>query len=449
MNARKKVSATKACALATVGLLPLLLYAHALGPDPRKTGAPGDSTCNEAGCHVGTPLNGGGGRVEITFPNGMTYVPGETQRWTVTVTDSAARRFGFQATARLASAPSTGQAGNFTTADTRTQVLCDDGSIKTNSGSCRTGFPVQFIEHSNANSTNTFTFNWTAPSTNVGDVKVYVAGNGANGDQNNTGDHIYTASYTLTASAGSANKPTIAAGGVADAFNYQKAVSPNSWIAIVGTNFGSTTTTWDSFVQGTQLPTTIQGVSVTIDGKAATVFFISPTQINVLAPLGIGTGNNIPVVVKTADGQSDPFMVTAGAALPAFYAPFADSTGKFFVTAVSLTGEYLGKTGLDPRVTRAARPGEIIQVFGSGFGATTPAAPTDRIVSGAPEINTTWSVRVNNQPATLLGKGNLVAAGLYQFNLTVPNGLADGDYQIVAEAGGVSSPTTVYLSVKR
>ena len=71
--------------------VPILLYAYASGPDPRNTGAPGDTTCNKAGCHVGTNLNAGPGSVKITFPGDMTYTPGVKQRLIVTVADPGQR----------------------------------------------------------------------------------------------------------------------------------------------------------------------------------------------------------------------------------------------------------------------------------------------------------------------------------------------------------------------
>ena len=72
------------------------------------------------------------------------------------------------------------------------------------------------------------------------------------------------------------------------------------------------------------------------------------------------------VVVKNANGESTPFTVRKAAIKPAFYAPFADSASKLYVTAVALDGAYVGKTGTDPRVTRGARPGEVLLVFGTG-----------------------------------------------------------------------------------
>src|SRR3954470_20901512 len=86
---------------AVLAAIPILIYAHATGPDPGKSGAPGESTCNEAGCHVGTGVNAGGGSVTID-PGGSTYTPGVTKRIKVTVVDPTQRRWGFQLSARLA-----------------------------------------------------------------------------------------------------------------------------------------------------------------------------------------------------------------------------------------------------------------------------------------------------------------------------------------------------------
>ncbi len=78
-----------------------LVFAYATGPDPRYTGAPGDSpqACASSGCHVGpnnaNNLNTGGGKVVVNFPDGQTYTPGAQQTFTVVITDPAARGYGF------------------------------------------------------------------------------------------------------------------------------------------------------------------------------------------------------------------------------------------------------------------------------------------------------------------------------------------------------------------
>jgi uncharacterized protein (TIGR03437 family) len=362
----------------------------------------------------------------------------------VTVTDTGQRAFGFQATARLESNQSGGQAGAFNTVDNTTQILCDDGQTKPAAG-CRAGFTVEFIEHTSPSSTGTFTIEWTPPATDVGNVRIYVAGNAANGNGSNTGDRIYTANYTL---APAGTRPTISSGGVAEGFTFQPGVTSSAWTAIFGSNFGTATRTWDGAISGNTLPTSLDGVSVTINNRPATVYFISPTQINVLAPIDDATGDGIEVVVTTSAGASAPMQVKKQAALPGLYAPFAQNNN-FYVTAVALDGTLVGKTGVDSRVQRAARPGETILLFGTGFGRTNPEAPTTQVVSGAPGLVTKPTIRIGDTSVEFPGNGNLVAAGLYQFNITVPVGLADGEHVITAETGGIRSGNNVLISVQR
>src|SRR5437868_8654800 len=87
---------TRILLAAAGGLLPMPLYSYATGPDPRKTGAPGDQTCAQSGCHTGTALNGGGGSAVLTSAAGNSYTPGQQQTFTLTITDSRARVYGFR-----------------------------------------------------------------------------------------------------------------------------------------------------------------------------------------------------------------------------------------------------------------------------------------------------------------------------------------------------------------
>ncbi|MCS7024584.1 MAG: hypothetical protein NZV14_07265 [Bryobacteraceae bacterium] len=441
---QEKILAAKSVAVLSV--IPVLIYAYAGGPDPRHTGAPGDQTCARSGCHAGT-LNPPGGSVTISASGGTSYVPGQRQRITVTINDAAQQVFGFQATARLESNLTGGQAGTFTPIDNRTAVLCDDGRVRPAAG-CGAQFPVEFIQHTGVNlAQNTFSFDWTPPATNVGNVRLYVAGNAANGNNTASGDRIYTTSLTLTPAAAGGPRPTIAQGGVTDAFNFVGGIASNTWTAIFGENLASVTKTWDDAVQGTRLPTTLEGVSVSVNNRPATIFFVSPGQINILTPNDDATGD-VAIVVRNANGESTPFTVRKTAVKPAFYAPFG-SEGRLFVTAVALDGTLVGKVGTDSRVRRAARPGEVILVFGTGFGPTNPVVPTDQVVSGAPAVTTPVRIRFGETVASFAGTGNLVAAGLYQFNVTVPATLANGDYPLIAEVAGISSASNVFISVQR
>src|SRR5947207_9727942 len=150
MTRHRKILIGKFLAISSV--VPILIYAHAAGPDPAKSGAPGESTCNEAGCHVGTGVNAGGGSVSIDA-GGSTYAPGVRQRIKVTVSDPAQRRWGFQLTARLSSSTST-RAGVLAPIDLTTQLVCAGNNLL-EVNPCPPSPLRQYIEHTLAGATIT------------------------------------------------------------------------------------------------------------------------------------------------------------------------------------------------------------------------------------------------------------------------------------------------------
>lgn len=424
-------------------LLPFILFGNDDGPEPRLTGAPGDQVCTS--CHSGTAVNGASGNVKITLAGAATYTPGVKQRLTVEITDSTARRFGFEMSARVGSDLANAQAGSFAAVDTSTRVLCLNGRL----APCTTASMLQFAEHTLAgyrSGANKFSVDWTPPATDVGPVRLYVAGNGANGNGSDSGDHIYTSFVELTAAA-SAPRPSISStGGVVNGASFQASISPGAWITISGTNLASTTRTWSSAeLAGGKLPTSLDNVSVSVNGKAAYVQYISPTQINALAPADTARGT---VEVKvTANGQtSDAFMATLGAVAPAFF--LFDGT---FVAATHADSSLLGKAGLfpsAPTATTPAKPGETIILYGTGFGETSPAVADGTVTSVLAPLATPAKVTIGGVSATV-AFGGLVPpfAGLYQFNVVVPTSLSAGDYAIVADVNGVGSPATAKITV--
>lgn len=451
---RKNHNITVGKAIAIVSVIPALLYAFGGGPDPRNTGAPGDNTCAQGPCHGGTP-NSGPGNVTITFPGGMTYTPGTAQRLRVTITDPDARRWGFQATARLARTPqeeSTARAGTFTPLDDGfTFVLCENGLNRPSAG-CPPAGPLEFIEHT-AQGTRRgtsgpvfFDFDWAPPPTESGNVKIYVAANAANNDQGNGGDRIYLANYTLTPlAAGTGPKPAIISNGVVNGASFQLGVAQNTWVTIRGQNLSGTTRTWEGrdFVDG-RLPTELDNVSVRINNKPAYMYFISPEQINVLAPLDSATGN-VQVEVTRSGVKSDLSTVVLSQFSPGFF--LFNSFRN--IAARHADNSLVGPASLFPGQTTPAKPGEIISLFGTGFGQTNPPIPDGTILSGASNLVTPVTIRIGGVVADVSFQGQ-TATGLYQFNVKIPESTLDGDAAVTAEIGGVSSPLNIsYIAVQR
>jgi len=247
-----------------------------------------------------------------------------------------------------------------------------------------------------------------------------------------------TIAVTMTVS-GTPPAPVIT--GVANAGGYETNIASATWVAIFGTNLSQIPYTWQSndFVKGA-LPTSIQGVSVTINGIAAYVEYIKPGQINVLAPDDPATGS-VPVVVTVAGQASNSFIVQKNAFSPAFLT--FDNT---HVAAEHLNYSLLAPASLYPNATPAA-PGETIILYGVGFGPTNPSVPTGQTVSVGEPLANPVTMTIGGIAVAPLFAG-LSASGLYQFNVTVPTSLASGDVPVLATIGGFTTQTGAVITVQ-
>jgi uncharacterized protein (TIGR03437 family) len=192
------------------------------------------------------------------------------------------------------------------------------------------------------------------------------------------------------------------------------------------------------------LPTSLDGVKVTVGGMPAYISYISPTQINGLAP-GIASGD-LPVTVTNSVAISAVVTGSLQAVQPAFFqwGNYAVATRQDYSLAV--------QNGTFPSVTTVpAKPGDVIILWGTGFGPTHPAAPEGSAVPSSPTYNTAnpVTVTVGNVPATVYGAALSAGyAGLYQVAIQIPLSLANGDYPIVSTVSGVQSPSTTLITVQ-
>ncbi|MGA2594060.1 MAG: IPT/TIG domain-containing protein [Bryobacteraceae bacterium] len=228
---------------------------------------------------------------------------------------------------------------------------------------------------------------------------------------------------------------------VVNGASYQPSFAPATWVAIFGTNLAQTTRLWQTsdFVNGA-LPTSLDGVSVTIDGIPAYVEYISPTQINVLAP----DDDTVGPVAVVVNGTT--FQVQKQQFAPAFFT----FSGTNYLAAEHANYSLVGKTGLITGVTTTpAAPGETILLYGTGFGPTSPATPTGNLVTAPATLANTPQITIGGEVAKVAFAG-LVEAGLYQFNVTVPSDLPSGDAAVVATTvGGTQSQLGVSITVQQ
>ena len=273
-----------------------------------------------------------------------------------------------------------------------------------------------------------------------------LVGNGGNGGDKDT---VYFAAGPGAQKHGiigsiSAN-PNITAAAVTNAAQATAGVAPNTYITIKGTDLAATKRTWaatDFGASGTALPTALDGVSVMVNGEPAYIYYLSPVQINLLTPTDLPTSGQITVQVIDNTLTSTTVNVTAQAVAPSFF--LFDTAGHIAATHGNYT--LIGSATSTPAGTPAA-PGETIVMYGNGFGATNPAAVNGQVLAGAAPCVATPTVTFNGTSATVVFAG-LTATGLYQFNVTVPSPMADGDAAVVATVNGVSSPSGALITIK-
>jgi len=244
----------------------------------------------------------------------------------------------------------------------------------------------------------------------------------------------------------SVSYPPLLLTSVKNGASFKPGIVANSLASIFGTNLTTFTDTWDNFIVNGQFPTMLDDVTVTVGGQPAYPNYISPAQINFVVP-DIGPGPQ-DVIVTNSMGSSVSFTATVNDFGPAFFAWPNNQ-----VVATRQDFSLAAQAGTFPGVaTVPAAPGDVIILWGVGFGPTTPAAPTgvetpsDQLYSAS----TLPTVTVNNIPAEVYGAALAPGyAPLYQVAIQVPTSLTDGNWQVVASVGGVSSPIGLVLTVQQ
>jgi len=235
---------------------------------------------------------------------------------------------------------------------------------------------------------------------------------------------------------------------VVNGASFQPGASPGSWITIQGSALSSSTRrARPAEVFNGLLPTQLDDVGVTVDGQRAFLSYISPEQINALLPNSVSLGT-VPLQIVNNLIPGPVIGVTITPLSPSFF---------------TWPGNYASATHADlspaakARVfegfpTLPARPGELIILWGNGFGPVSPPVPSGFLTpADVPHtINTPLLVKIGGAAAEFVGgKLSPGEAGVYQIAVRVPASAPNGDWPVVVEMGGVSSPPGVLLTIQR
>jgi uncharacterized protein (TIGR03437 family) len=227
-------------------------------------------------------------------------------------------------------------------------------------------------------------------------------------------------------------------------------IAQNGWIAIKGTNLAPPGVTpggmtWDkapSFESGI-MPTELEGVRVTVNGKPAFTYFVSPNQINVLCPLDNTTGP-VAIVVISGGVSSAPFTANLQTVSPSF--PLVGSTS--YVVATHTDYSLVGPASLSAPgyPFTPAHKGETILLYAFGLGLPTTALVNGASIQSGP-LPALPQVQIGGATAIVTFAG-VISPGLYQLNVIIPLGAPSGDNSLVLTYSGQTSPAGNMISVQ-
>ena len=234
---------------------------------------------------------------------------------------------------------------------------------------------------------------------------------------------------------------------VANAFGEAPLIAANTWVELKGLNLAPTgrNRIWSAadFVNN-RMPTQLDGVSVTVNGRSAFLYYISANQVNILTPPDTILGL-VQVQLNNNGVASNVITVHAQPLSPSFFA-FV-SNGAQYVYGRHLDASLIGPPNMLPGIASTpVKPGETISIAANGFGPTpTPVVPGSIAQSEA--LPALPSITIDGVSATVLSAG-LVSPGNYLLNLVVPASLADGDKLIIATYNGVMTQPGALLTIQ-
>lgn len=437
--------------------VPQAVLARSGGAPSASSGGslPGEQLCTR--CHQGA-ANSGSGSIELLVADspatGYMYAPGETVAIVVRASDSAAARIGFQATTRVGNGCTQ---GGTLIAGTSMRVRSAQGV-----GDCSgTAGELQWVTHSRPQngSTAEFRFDWTAPEADSGPVTFALAVLAANGDGSATGDQVYSLSATLeeqtTAPLGPPQISQEQGVVLGDFHTMTGRGAPGALATVRGSDFvEAANEQWLGFDPEDGYPTVLGGACVKVNGNEVPLKSVSPDRIDFQVPVTVTAGRVSVQVVRNcmedAAVGSNEAMFEIVAAQPAFLWHSADPPA---IASRHSDGMPIGPKGLLPGIdTSPSTPGEVVSLYGTGFGPVTPALATGEVAREDRNLaSANYEVSIDGTAVPVADVLYIGAApgflGVNRLDVRLPADIEAGLRAISLKVNDVASPTGPALIV--
>ena len=192
-----------------------------------------------------------------------------------------------------------------------------------------------------------------------------------------------------------------------------------------------------------------------IGGMRSPMFAATKGQVNAQVAPGVPTGSQDLVLIRAcgtdSEQRSEPRPVEIVEASPAFFKFAFNDNGVNPIAALNQDGQRIGGPELGAGFV-AARPGDVVTLFGTGFGPVERDFETGEIPGRAARVTGEVSVDVGGQtlpPNAVFYVGVApCCAGLDQASFRLPDGLASGDQAVRLTVSGATSPAGAVLRVE-
>jgi uncharacterized protein (TIGR03437 family) len=229
-------------------------------------------------------------------------------------------------------------------------------------------------------------------------------------------------------------------------------ISHGAIVTIFGANFQPAA---PAAAPAAALPTNLGSVCVEIGGRRAPIFALFPQQINAQADIAPGSSSAPVRVIIGCDTANEissrNFIVPVVPATPEFFFFVNGANGRNPIAAVNETTRALvGEPGLIPGVSlEPARSGEVVTVYGTGFGETNPSVQPGDLATGPAPVVSPVSVRAGDVEVPTIYAGLSPGfAGLYQISFRIPPIANAGDLAVQVSLPGAETPAGGFLSVR-
>jgi uncharacterized protein (TIGR03437 family) len=237
--------------------------------------------------------------------------------------------------------------------------------------------------------------------------------------------------------------PSVPSNGVSDGAGFSVRISGGGIGSIFGTGLSALTIGASTV----PLPTTLNGVTVMMNGMAAPLFFVSPLQINFQIPWQLLSSTTATLTVTTPLGTSPSITLSLSPVAPGIFTINTTTSATQGAIQIANTTTFVAPVGAIPGATsRPALSSDILTIYCSGLGAVSNTPASGAAAGSGTTLSSlqgTVTVTIGGQNAPVLFAGLSPGfVGLYQVNVQFPTGVASGNaIPVVMTAAGLKSNT--------